>query len=294
MSTHHTSKDTAQASRISLEFFPPATPKMEQILWHSLADLAALDPVFVSVTYGAGGSTRERTHNTISRIVAETDLRPAAHLTCVSATRSEVDDVIRSYKSAGVNHIVALRGDPPEGIGARYCPHQDGYINAADLVRGIRNIDEFEISVSAYPEKHPESKDLQEDLDMLKSKLDSGASRAITQFFFSNDHYYHYLEEAQKAGISIPIVPGIVPIGNFERICDFAGKCGTSIPEELKSRFAKVAGDPEGARALAVEFASEQIEDLRRNGVRDFHFYTMNRSALINDICRTVGLKGGA
>lgn len=292
MTLNNTQKIAPKGVNISLEFFPPASSKMEGVLWHSLAELTKLDPHFVSVTYGAGGSTRERTHNTITRILSKTELKPAAHLTCVGATKDEVDEVIRAYKQAGVTHIVALRGDPPEGLGTAYKPFENGYENAADLVRGIRGIDDFEVSVSAYPEKHPESKNLEEDLDMLKSKVDAGASRAITQFFFSNEHFFRYLDAAHKAGISIPIVPGIVPIGNFARICDFAGKCGTSIPEELRTRFSNVEGDKEGARALAVEFAAEQIDDLTAQGVQDIHFYTMNRSGLINDICKSVGVDG--
>lgn len=293
MTKNNTKTGASKSVNISLEFFPPASSKMEGVLWHSLGELIQLNPLFVSVTYGAGGSTRERTHNTITRILSETDLKPAAHLTCVGATKEEVDEVIRAYKDAGVRHIVALRGDPPEGLGAAYTPYEGGYENAADLVRGIRHIDDFEVSVSAYPEKHPESKNLSEDLDMLKSKLDAGASRAITQFFFSNEHYYRYLEAAHKAGIFIPIVPGIVPIGNFARIRDFAGKCGTSIPDGLCKRFSKVEGDRLAARALAVECAAEQIDDLKAQGVQDFHFYTMNRSGLINDICKSIGIVGG-
>jgi len=289
MTQNNQQKDASKGVNISLEFFPPASSKMENVLWRSLGELTELNPLFVSVTYGAGGSTRERTHNTITRILSDTDLKPAAHLTCVGATKDEVNVVIRAYKDAGVKHIVALRGDPPEGLGAAYAPYKDGYENAADLVRGIRNIDDFEVSVSAYPEKHPESKNLSEDLDMLKSKLDAGASRAITQFFFSNEHYYRYLDAAHKAGIFIPIVPGIVPIGNFARISDFAGKCGTSIPDSVCARFSKVEGDKDAARALAVEFAVEQIDDLKAQGVNDFHFYTMNRSGLINDICKSTG-----
>jgi methylenetetrahydrofolate reductase (NADPH) len=215
--------DIARASRsvrgprinVSFEFFPPKTDEMERTLWDSIERLSPLRPNFVSVTYGAGGTTRERTHATVKRILAETPLTPAAHLTCVSATRAEVDDVIRGYAQAGVRHIVALRGDPAGGMGERYAPHPDGYTNAADLVAGIKRIGDIEVSVSAYPEKHPDSTTIEADIDMLKAKVDAGATRAMTQFFFDNDHYFRYLERVRARGIEIPIVPGLIPVQNF-------------------------------------------------------------------------------
>lgn len=215
---------------VSFEFFPPKTEAMEETLWDSISRLEPLAPDFVSVTYGAGGSTRDRTHRTVRRIVSETGIRPAAHLTCVSATREEVDAVIRDYWSAGVRHIVALRGDPPEGIGEAYVPHPGGYANAAELARGIRNIGEFEISVGCYPEKHPESPDIDHDFDLLKAKIDGGATRAITQFFFEPDVYFRFRERAERAGISIPIVPGIMLQPNFRGLKRIANLCGASLP----------------------------------------------------------------
>src|SRR5580704_8363737 len=223
--------------RVSFEFFPPKTAEMEQSLWEAISRLAPLHPNFVSVTYGAGGSTRERTHATVKRILAETMLTPAAHLTCVGATRGDVDAVIRAYAEAGVRHIVALRGDPPDGAGQRYAPHPDGYSNAADLVAGIKRVADIEVSVSAYPEKHPDSASVAADIDMLKAKVDAGASRAITQFFFENDLYFRYLERVRARGISIPIVPGILPVQNFKQTKSFAQRCGASVPRWLAERF---------------------------------------------------------
>jgi len=216
---------------VSFEFFPPKTPEMEQSLWESIGRLAPLKPNFVSVTYGAGGSTRERTHATVKRILAETMLTPAAHLTCVAATRADVDAVIRGYAQVGVRHIVALRGDPPGGIGERYAPHPGGYSNAADLVAGIKRIADLEVSVSAYPEKHPDSPSVDADVDMLKAKVDAGASRAITQFFFDNSLYFRYLDRVRAAGIGIPIIPGILPVQNFKQTRNFAVRAGTSVPD---------------------------------------------------------------
>jgi methylenetetrahydrofolate reductase (NADPH) len=211
--------------RVSFEFFPPKTAEMEQTLWESIERLAPLAPAFVSVTYGAGGSTRERTHATVKRILAETALVPAAHLTCVAATRAEIDEVIRAYHAAGVRHIVALRGDPTGGVGERYAPHPGGYANAADLAAGIRGIADVEVSVSAYPEKHPDSPTVEADIDMLKAKVDAGAKRAITQFFFENECYFRYVERVRARGISIPIVPGILPVQNFKQTRAFAERC---------------------------------------------------------------------
>src|SRR5271170_4883898 len=216
--------------RVSFEFFPPKTPEMEQTLWESVRRLAPLKPNFVSVTYGAGGSTRERTHATVKRILAETMLTPAAHLTCVGATKADVDAVIAGYAEAGVRHIVALRGDPLGGVGERYAPHPGGYSNSADLVAGIKRITDIEVSVSAYPEKHPDSPSVSADIDMLKAKVDAGAARAITQFFFENSLYFRYLDRVRAAGITIPIVPGILPVQNFKTTTAFAARCGASVP----------------------------------------------------------------
>ncbi len=281
----------ANAIRVSFEFFPPKTQKMEENLWNAIQRLRPLRPVFVSVTYGAGGSTRERTHSTVARIVRETDLSPAAHLTCVAATREEVDDVIRSYWDAGVRHIVALRGDPPEGMGERYMPHPGGYANAADLAAGIRRIADFEISVSAYPEKHPDSADVDADIDMLKAKIDAGASRAITQFFFDNDQYFRYLDRVRARGIAIPIIPGIIPVHNFAQVARFAAQCGASIPGWMARRFEGLEDDQETTRLVAATVAAEQVLGLAEQGVEDFHFYTLNRANLVYAICHLLGLR---
>ena len=276
--------------QVSFEFFPPKSAKMEEALWSAIHRLAPLRPHFVSVTYGAGGSTRERTHSTVARILKETDLMPAAHLTCVAATKTEVDEIIREYWDTGVRHIVALRGDPPEGIGARYTPHPDGYQSSADLVAGIKAIGDFEVSVSAYPEKHPESPSVEADIDMLAAKVDAGASRAITQFFFDNAHYYRYLERVRARGIDIPIVPGILPVVNFSTAVSFAERAGASVPKWLVDRFSGLEDDAETRKLLAAAFAAEQVFDMVANGVREFHFYTMNRADLVYAICRLLGL----
>ena len=267
--------------RVSFEFFPPKTEEMEKTLWEAIARLAPLAPSFVSVTYGAGGSTRERTHATVKRIIAETALAPAAHLTCVAASRAEVDTVVQSYAAAGVRHIVALRGDPVGGVGERYAPHPQGYRNAADLVAGIKRVADIEVSVSAYPEKHPDSPTVEADLDMLAAKVDAGASRAITQFFFDSDHYFRYLERVRARGIAIPIVPGILPVQNFKQMRVFAERCGTSVPDWLADRFAGLDGDAATRKLIAAAVAAEQVLDLVDRGVTDFHFYTMNRADLV-------------
>jgi methylenetetrahydrofolate reductase (NADPH) len=276
---------------VSFEFFPPKTEEAERSLWEAIERLAPLTPNFVSVTYGAGGSTRERTHATVRRILAETSLTPAAHLTCVAATRAEVDDVIRTYHAAGVRHIVALRGDPPGGIGARYAPHPDGYRNAADLVAGIKRIAGIEVSVSAYPEKHPDSLNVEFDIDMLKAKVDAGASRAITQFFFDNDVYFRYLDRVRARGIHIPIVPGILPVQNFKQTKNFAALCGASMPMWLAERFDSLDDDAATRKLIAAAVAAEQVLDLVDRGVTDFHFYTMNRADLVYAICHLLGLR---
>ncbi|MDQ4061492.1 MAG: methylenetetrahydrofolate reductase [NAD(P)H] [Pseudomonadota bacterium] len=279
------------AISVSFEFFPPKTAEMEATLWQSIERLAPLDPRFVSVTYGAGGSTRERTHATVARILAETALDPAAHLTCVGATREEVDEVVRSYWDIGVRHIVALRGDPPEGIGAAYKPHPGGYESSADLVAGLKRIGDFEVSVSAYPEKHPESPTVDADIDMLKRKIDAGATRAITQCFFDNDLYERYLERVRARGIDIPIVPGILPVLSFEQVTRFATRCGTSVPASLAKRFAGLEDDKETRRLVAAVVAAEQVLDLVERGVGDFHFYTLNRAELVYATCHLLGLR---
>jgi methylenetetrahydrofolate reductase (NADPH) len=280
--------------RVSFEFFPPKTEEMERTLWESIARLAPVDPSFVSVTYGAGGSTRERTHTTVKRILAETALVPAAHLTCVAATRGEVDEVVRAYRAAGVRHIVALRGDPPEGIGAKYEPHPGGYAYACDLVAGIRRAGDFEISVAAFPEKHPESRSIEEDLDALKRKIDAGASRAITQFFFDNDLYHRFVDRVRASGISIPIVPGILPVQNFKQAKNFAERAGASVPRWLADRFEGLDEDVATRKLVAAAVASEQVLDLAAQGVKDFHFYTMNRAELVFAICHQLGLRPAA
>jgi methylenetetrahydrofolate reductase (NADPH) len=280
--------------RVSFEFFPPKTAAMEETLWRSIERLAPLSPAFVSVTYGAGGSTRERTHATVARILAETALQPAAHLTCVAATRGEVDDVVRAYQAAGVRHVVALRGDPVGGAGTRYEPHPGGYVNAADLVSGIRALGDLEISVAAYPEKHPESPSLAADIDMLKRKVDAGATRAITQFFFDNDVYEAYVERVRGAGLGIPVVPGIVPVHSFAQVARFADKAGASVPDWLARRFEGLDDDPATRQLVAAAVAAEQVLDLVDRGVTDFHFYTMNRADLVYAICHLLGMRPAA
>jgi methylenetetrahydrofolate reductase (NADPH) len=276
---------------VSFEFFPPKTEKMEEALWASIRRLEPLRPKFVSVTYGAGGSTRERTHTTVARLAKETVLVPAAHLTCVSATKAEVNEVASAYKQAGVKHIVALRGDPSEGVGTRYVPHAGGYANAAELVGGLKDVGGFEISVAGYPEQHPESADVAADLDNLKAKVDAGASRVITQFFFDNAHYLHFLEAARAKGIWAPIVPGIVPIHNFKQVAGFAGRCGATIPSWMARRFDGLESDVQTTHLVAAAVAAEQVMDLVDQGIRQFHFYTLNRADLVYAICHLLGLR---
>lgn len=281
----------ADGIRVSFEFFPPKTEEMERSLWDAIARLRPLAPSFVSVTYGAGGSTRERTHATVRRILNETPLTPAAHLTCVAATREEVDDVICGYHEAGVRHIVALRGDPPSGIGGAYAPHPGGYENGADLVAGIKRIADFEVSVSAYPEKHPDSPTWDADIDMLKAKVDAGATRAITQFCFDNELYFRYLDRVHARGIDVPIVPGILPVQNFKQMQSFAARCGASVPNWLAERFDGLDDDVATRKLVAAAVAAEQVLDLVDNGIADFHFYTMNRAELVYAICHLLGLR---
>lgn len=276
---------------VSFEFFPPKTEKMEETLWSAISRLAPLHPEFVSVTYGAGGSTRERTHSTVTRILKETDLKPAAHLTCVDATKDEVDAVARQYWSEGVRHIVALRGDPVHGAGTKYEPHPDGYQNAADLVAGLKRIADFEISVAGYPEKHPESLSIEADLDNLKAKVDAGADRIITQFGFDNAYFLRYLERARGAGIWVPISPGIVPIHNFKQVAGFAKRAGATVPSWLARRFEGLEDDSATSHLVAAAVATEQVMDLVDEGIKKFHFYTLNRADLVYAICHLLGLR---
>ena len=284
----------AQPINVSFEFFPPKTEEMEKNLWEAVARLAPLMPNFVSVTYGAGGSTRERTHSTVRRIVTETALTPAAHLTCVAATKLEVDAVIQSYRDAGVRHIVALRGDPTEGVAAKYAPHPGGYQNAADLVAGIKRIADIEVSVSAYPVKHPDSPNVNADIDMLAAKVDAGATRAITQFFFENDVYFRYLDRVRARGITVPVVPGILPVQNFKQTTNFAARCGASVPRWLAERFDGLDEDVATRKLIAAAVAAEQGLDLVERGVTDFHFDTMNRADLVYAVCHLLGLRPAA
>jgi methylenetetrahydrofolate reductase (NADPH) len=277
--------------RVSFEFFPPKTEEMERALWEAIQRLAPLAPSFVSVTYGAAGSTRERTHGTVKRMLAETALVPAAHLTCVGAARADIDAVARSYWDAGVRHVVALRGDPPDGVGGNYQPFPGGYDYADALVAGLKRIGDFEISVAAFPEKHPESRSIDDDLDVLARKLDAGASRAITQFFFDNDAYYRFLERARRRGISAPVVPGILPVQNFQQTRRFAEKACASVPRWLAERFAGLDDDVATRKLVAATVAAEQVLDLVDHGVSDFHFYTMNRADLVFAICHLLGLR---
>jgi methylenetetrahydrofolate reductase (NADPH) len=279
---------------VSFEFFPPKSEEAEASLWRAINALAPLKPDFVSVTYGAGGSTRERTHATVARLAQETDLTPAAHLTCVDATRESVIQVVRGFSQAGVKHIVALRGDPATGLGTAYVPHPDGFQSTAELIRAIRNEGDFEISVSAYPEKHPESPSLDHDIDVLKAKIDAGATRAITQFFFDNVLYLRFMDRVRKAGIDIPIVPGIVPVQNYKQTAKFAERCGATLPAKLADRFEGLDDDPATRALVAAAVAAEQVNALAEQGVDLFHFYTMNKSDLVLAICRMIGVKPDA
>jgi len=283
--------------RISFEFFPPKTPEMEERLWVAIKRLEPLRPRFVSVTYGAGGSTRERTHATVRRIRHETALEPAAHLTCIAATREEIDAVARDYWEAGIRHIVALRGDPPNApIGGPvapgfYVPHPGGYPYAADLVAGLKRVADFEISVAAYPETHPAARSPGHDLDNLKQKLDAGASRAITQFFFDADVFLRFRDRAAAAGLAVPIVPGILPVTNFAQLKRMAAVCGASIPAWMGAHFDGLDDDPDTRRLVAASLAAEQCRRLQSNGVNEFHFYTLNRADLLVAICHLLGVR---
>ncbi len=276
---------------VSFEFFPPKTEEMEKTLWEAITRLAPLEPSFVSVTYGAGGSTRERTHATVARIVEETRLQPAAHLTCVGASREDIDAVIHGYARAGVRHIVALRGDPPGGLDTPYVAPPDGYQSTADLVGAIKASGDFEVSVATYPEKHPQSPNLLHDIETLKRKVDAGADRAITQFFFDNSVYFRFLDVAAAAGVTIPIVPGIVPVQNFKQTAGFAKRAGASVPAWLAERFEGLEDDIVTRRLVAAAVCAEQVIDLIDRGVAHLHFYTMNRADLVFAICHLIGLR---
>jgi methylenetetrahydrofolate reductase (NADPH) len=276
---------------ISFEFFPPKNDKMGISLWEAVQRLAPLSPRFVSVTYGAGGSTRERTHQTVKRILDETALKPAAHLTCVAATRAETDEIVQDYWDMGVRHIVALRGDPVTGLGTPFEAHPEGYQSSVELVAGIKKIGDFDVCVSAYPEKHPDSPSIDAEIDLLKAKVDAGANRAITQFFFDNEHYFRYVERVRKAGITIEIIPGILPVQNFKAAAGFAVRTGASVPTWLAKRFEGLDEDVETRRMVAAAVAIEQVYDLLDKGVSEFHFYTMNKADLVFAICHVLGLR---
>jgi len=278
--------------QVSFEFFPPKSAEMEETLWKSITRLAPLAPRFVSVTYGAGGSTRERTHQTVHRILKETALVPAAHLTCVAATSDEIDTVAEDYWTVGVRHIVALRGDLPAD--GRAHPVPGGYAYGADLVEGLRKRRDFEVSVAAYPEVHPEAKSADADLDNLKRKIDAGATRAITQFFFDNHVFLRFVERARRAGITVPIVPGIMPVTNFTQMVKFAKSTGASIPRDFARMFDGLEADPETRKLVAATVAAEQCQELARAGVTEFHFYTLNRADLTYALCHVLGLRPGS
>jgi methylenetetrahydrofolate reductase (NADPH) len=277
--------------RVSFEFFPPKTPEMETALWEAARRLEPLGPSFVSVTYGAGGSTRERTHATVARLVRETTMKPAAHLTCVGASRGDIRGTLAAYYGAGVRHIVALRGDPPTGLDAAYEAHPEGYRTTAELVAAAKEVGNFEVSVATYPEKHPQSPTLLHDIEVLKRKVEAGADRAMTQFFFDNSVYYRFLDVAAAAGIAIPIVPGIFPVQNFKLTAGFASRAGATVPQWLAERFDGLEDDPATRRLVAAAVCAEQVIDLIDHGVTELHFYTMNRADLVFAICHLMGLR---
>jgi len=285
-----TEKHNNNGIGVSFEFFPPATEKMEQTLWQSIEHLGGLNPQFVSVTYGADGSTRERTHAAVARIMNETELTAAPHLTCIGASKNEIDDIAREYWDMGVRHLVALRGDPPKSAAA-YDPHRDGYAYASDLVAGLKKIADFDISVAAYPEVHPEAVSAEADLENLKRKLDAGASRAITQFFFDVGKYLRFRDKCAASGIESQIVPGILPITRFPQLQRFAEQCGASVPEWLRERFDGLEDDPETRKLIAASVVIEQVALLKREGVEEFHFYTLNRHELTFAICHAIGVR---
>ena len=281
---------TQRSINVSFEFFPPNTVEMEKTLWNSIRHLGVLEPSFVSVTYGADGSTRKRTHAAVARIQSETDLTAAPHLTCIGARRGEIDDIARSYWDMGVRHLVALRGDPPKSAQS-YVPHKDGYAYASSLVYGLKRVADFEISVAAYPEVHPEAENAEADVENLKRKLDVGASRAITQFFFDIESYFRFRDRCAAAGIDSPIVPGVLPITRFPQLTRFAEQCGATVPEWLEDRFDGLEDDSETRKLIAASVAIEHVALLRAEGVREFHFYTLNRSELAFAICHAIGVR---
>jgi methylenetetrahydrofolate reductase (NADPH) len=276
--------------QVSFEFSPPKTDEAEANLWTAIRRLEPLQPSFVSVTYGAGGSTRERTHATVKRIVEETSLKPAAHLTCVGASRGETDDILRAYWDAGIRHIVALRGDMPNMTGA-YCPHPDGYQSTPELIEGIQKIAAFEVSVSFYPERHPDSPSHGHDIALLKAKMDAGASRALGQFCFDNDLTARFRDDAAKAGITIPVVPGVMPTTNFKGVARMAANAGASIPAWLAKAYEGLDDDVETRRIVASAVLADQVRQLRRRGFGQFHFYTLNQANLTYAACRILGLR---
>jgi methylenetetrahydrofolate reductase (NADPH) len=277
---------------VSFEFFPPKNDAMADKLWSTIDRLQPLKPSFVSVTYGAGGSTRERTIGTLAHILKETNLNATAHLTCVSATKDEVNEVVHQMREIGVKRFVALRGDNPDGAGLPFKANPDGYQSSIELVAGLKAIDaDFDISVSAYPEKHPDSPDILTDIDMLKRKVDAGATRAITQFFFDNDVFERYLERVRRAGIYIPIVPGILPVHDFAKVANFAKACNTHVPAWLEDRFRGLENDAETRNLVSAAVVAEQVFDLVERGISDFHFYTMNKPELVYAICHLIGIR---
>ena len=292
-SSRASAQDSSERIKVSFEFFPPKNGDMESQLWESITRLAPFQPDFVSVTYGAGGSTKQPTLNTVARISKETALAPAAHLTCVGSDKAAVDAVAREFQSVGVNHFVALRGDPPEGVGAAYQPHPGGYANGAELVAGLRALSDFEISVSAYPERHPPKARTSPPISTCSSARSMPARRGPSpSSFFDNDTYERYVERVRRAGIYIPIVPGILPIHNFGQVARFSKLCGASIPDWLARRFDGLEKDPETRSLVASAVAAEQVNDLVERGIDDFHFYTMNRAQLVYAICHMLGLRG--
>lgn len=276
--------------KVSFEFFPPKTEAMARTLWNSIEKLAPLAPEFISVTYGAGGSTRQRTHETVVRVARETSLESAAHLTCVNASRAEIDELLDQYWDAGIRHVVALRGDPPDGSG-RFVPHPDGYANAVELVAGIRARRPFDISVAAYPEVHPEALSADADLDFLKRKIDAGASRAMTQFFFEPDRFLRFRDRAAAAGITADILPGILPVTNFAAARRMASACHVHVPDWMEDQFADLDDQPETRMLVAASIASDMVQRLYAEGVRHFHFYTLNRAELTYAICHMLGVR---
>lgn len=279
------------APKVSFEFFPPKSPEMEQKLWDSVRRLEPLRPDYVSVTYGAGGSTRERTHDIVRKMAAETSLKPAGHITCVAATKPEIDQVLKDYWDAGVKRIVALRGDPTAGIGTKYAPHPGGYAYANDLITGARRIADFDISVGCYPEVHPDASSLKAEVENLKRKFDAGATRAITQFFFYPDVYFKFLDAARDAGIDQPIVPGVMLQSNFKGLKRMADLCGTAIPSRIAELYEGLDNDAETRDLVTAHIAAELCNRLAEQGVDHFHFYTMNRAGLSLSTCRLLGIK---